>query len=280
MLKTDNNMQISANTKISEILKADKRAIDVIADINPHFKKLRNPVLRKILASRVDIQTAAKIGGVDIEVFFDKLKQIGFEPVNNSERNKNQDNNIKNKEMIDIKSDKITVLDVRDDLAKGIDPFNQIMKTIKDFKEGDILKIVNTFEPSPIINVLKQKGFIARVEHISDKEIHTYLQKAAEDKSEEINKEALKKAKTDDLDAVLASFKENFKEIDVRDLEMPEPMVKILEELKDLPDNHALYVHHKKVPQFLLPQLDERGYVYLSKEIDHDNTKMLIFKKI
>ncbi len=280
MLKTDNNMQISANTKISEILKADKRAIDVIADINPHFKKLRNPVLRKILASRVDIQTAAKIGGVDIEVFFDKLKQIGFEPVNNSERNKNQDNNIKNKEMIDIKSDKITVLDVRDDLAKGIDPFNQIMKTIKDFKEGDILKIVNTFEPSPIINVLKQKGFIARVEHISDNEIHTYLQKAAEDKSEEINKEALKKAKTDDLDAVLASFKENFKEIDVRDLEMPEPMVKILEELKDLPDNHALYVHHKKVPQFLLPQLDERGYVYLSKEIDHDNTKMLIFKKI
>ncbi len=273
-------MQISAKTKISEILKADKRAIDVIADINPHFKKLRNPVLRKILASRVDIETAAKIGGVDVTVFFDKLKQIGFEPINDTNTDNKQNNNIKNKEMIDINSDRITLLDVRDDLAKGIDPFKQIMKTIKDFKEGDILKIVNTFEPSPIINVLKQKGFISHVEHISDKEIHTYLQKTAEDKSEEINKQALEKAKTDDLDAVLASFKENFKEIDVRDLEMPEPMVKILEELKELPDNFALYVHHKKVPQFLLPQLDERGYVYLSKEIDHDNTKMLIFKKI
>ncbi|MCF6243298.1 MAG: DUF2249 domain-containing protein, partial [Bacteroidales bacterium] len=256
-------MQISANTKISEILKAHKKAIDVIADINPHFKKLRNPVLRKILASRVDIETAAKIGGVDPQVFFDKLKLIGFKPVNNTNTDNKQDNNIKNKNMVDINSDKITVLDVRDDLAKGIDPFNQIMETVKNFKEGDILKIVNTFEPSPIINVLKQKGFISRVEHISDKEIHTYLQKIAEDKSEEINKQAIEKAKTDDLDAVLASFKENFKEIDVRDLEMPEPMVKILEELKQLPDNFALYVHHKKVPQFLLPQLDERGYVYL-----------------
>lgn len=270
-------MKISAKTKISEILKANKRTIDVIADINSHFEKLRNPVLRKILASRVDIETAAKIGGVDIAVFFEKLKQIGFEPEIEEEK---QNINLNIDEMIDIKSGKITVLDVREGLSKGIDPFNEIMQTVQNFKEGDILKIINTFEPSPIINVLKQKGFIAQVEHISDKEIHTYLQKVSEDKSDTINKQALEKAKTDDLESVLASFKEKFKEIDVRDLEMPEPMVKILEELKELPDDFALYVHHKKVPQFLLPQLDERGYVYLSKEIDYDNTKMLIFKKI
>lgn len=273
-------MQISAKTKISKILKADKRAIDVIANINPHFNKLRNPVLRRILAARVDIETAAKIGGVDVQVFFDKLKQIGFEVIEDIKNEEKHDTNINSNKMIDINSDRIIVLDVREGLSKGIDPFNEIMKTIEDFKEGDILKIINTFEPSPIINVLKQKGFISRVEHISDKEIHTYLQKISEDKSEKINEEALKKAKTEDLDAVFATFKEKFKEIDVRDLEMPEPMVKILEELKELPDNFALYVHHKKVPQFLLPQLDERGYVYLSKEIDHDNTKMLIFKKI
>ena len=271
-------MQISAKTKISEILKADKRSLDVIAGINPHFKKLRNPVLRKILAARVDIQTAAKIGGVDVQVFFDKLKEIGFEPV--EEKNDKENNPVKKETMIDLKTGKITVLDVREDLSKGIDPFNKIMSTIKDFKEGDILKIINTFEPSPIINVLKQKGFIAQVEYISDNEIHTYLQKKGEDISEKLNQEALQKAKTDDLDAVLASFKDRFKEIDVRALEMPEPMVKILEELKDLPEDYALFVHHKKVPQFLLPQLDERDYVYLSKKIDHDNTKMLIFKKI
>jgi len=274
-------MQISANTKISTILKANTGAIDVIAGINPHFRKLKNPVLRKILAARVDVKTAAKIGGVSVEEFLNKLKEIGFEPIFENKISEKEDNNqINNKKMIDIEKDNITVLDVREDLDKGIDPFNQIMDVIKDFKDGDTLKIINTFEPSPIINVLKQKGFISQVEYISDKEIHTYLQKTAEDKSEELNEEALNKAKSDDLDTVLATFKENFKEIDVRDLEMPEPMVKILEELKDLPDNHALYVHHKKVPQFLLPQLDERGYVYLSKDIDVDNTKMLIFKNL
>ena len=182
--------------------------------------------------------------------------------------------------MFDLENDKITVLDVREGLSKGIDPFGEIMKTINDFSDGEVLKIVNTFEPAPIINVLKQKGFISKVEHISEKEIHTYLKKVVEDKSDELNKKAMNESKTNDLDSVLASFKEKIKEIDVRDLEMPQPMVSILEELANLPDDHCLYVHHKKIPQFLLPQLDERNYVYLSKEIDVDNTKMLIFKQL
>ena len=177
-------------------------------------------------------------------------------------------------------NENIVTLDVRPAIREGKDPFNEIMATIKDFSDGEVLKIVNTFEPAPIINVLKQKGFISKVEHISDKEIHTYLKKEKEDKSEEINQKAKDTAKTDDIDTVFASFKEKFKEIDVRDLEMPQPMVKILEELDGIPDDYCLYVHHKKVPQFLLPQLEERNYVYLTKEIDADNTKMLIFKKI
>ena len=272
-------MKISRETKISSILKANKQALDVIAEINPHFRKLRNPILRKVLAARVDIQTAAKIGGVDVQIFFNKLSEIGFEIVEKEQVV--NDENIKTTEiMIDTEKDNIILLDVREDLENGIDPFKEIMSTIKDFKQGDVLKIINTFVPSPIINVLKQKGYESKVEHISEKEIHTYLKKVSEDKSLDLNEKAKEKAATDQLDLVLATFKEKFKEMDVRDLEMPEPMVKILEELKNVPEDYALYVHHKKVPQFLLPQLDERGYVYLTKEINQDNTKMLIFKKL
>lgn len=277
-------MIISAKTKISTLIKENSLVIDAIAEINSNFRKLKNPVLRKVLAPRVSIDVAAKIGGVDIQVFFDKLKQLGFKIDSNiiSESTNNTDKEINKKtdNMFDLENDKITVLDVREGLAKGIDPFSEIMATIKDFTEGEVLKIVNTFEPAPIINVLKQKGFISKTEHISEKEIHTYLKKVVEDKSDEINEKAKEEAKTDDIDSILASFKEKFKEIDVRDLEMPQPMVTILEELVNLPDDFCLYVHHKKIPQFLLPQLDERSYVYLSKEIDVDNTKMLIFKKM
>ncbi len=277
-------MIISAKTKISTLIKENAKVIDAIAEINPNFRKLKNPVLRRVLAPRVTIETASKIGGVSIDIFFDKIQHLGFESdisfTSKSTTNFDKEINKKINNMFDLQNDKITVLDVREGLANGIDPFGEIMAAVKNFTDNEVLKIINTFEPAPIINVLKQKGFIAKVEHISEKEIHTYLKKVKTDNSNEINQKAKEEAKTDDIDSVFASFKEKFKEIDVRDLEMPQPMVKILEELDSLPDDHCLYVHHKKVPQFLLPQLDERNYVYLSKEIDMDNTKMLIFKKL
>jgi hypothetical protein len=37
-------------------------------------------------------------------------------------------------------------------------------------------------------------------------------------------------------------------------------MVTILNELEALPQGHALYVHHKKMPQYLLPELEERRF--------------------
>lgn len=68
------------------------------------------------------------------------------------------------------------------------------------------------------------------------------------------------------------------REIDVRDLEMPLPMVTILKELEEMGENEALYVHHKKVPQYLLPELAERNFRTWAAEVDDQNVKLLIHK--
>lgn len=54
-------MPITKETKISEIIKKNSKAIEVIASVNRNFKKLENPFLRKLFASRVSIKDAAKI---------------------------------------------------------------------------------------------------------------------------------------------------------------------------------------------------------------------------
>jgi hypothetical protein len=79
-------------------------------------------------------------------------------------------------------------------------------------------------------------------------------------------------------DQVETRFKDRMNEIDVRDLEMPLPMVTILEEVEKIDASHALYVHHKKLPQYLLPELNDRGYNYVHKEIDADNLKLIIYR--
>lgn len=56
--------------------------------------------------------------------------------------------------------------------------------------------------------------------------------------------------------------------LDVADLGPPEPLRRTLELLPDLPDETVLVQRNDRVPQFLFPKLDDRGYAYDTVETD------------
>ncbi|WP_254767844.1 DUF2249 domain-containing protein [Salinilacihabitans rarus] len=58
--------------------------------------------------------------------------------------------------------------------------------------------------------------------------------------------------------------------IDVRSCGPPEPLRRTLELLADLPDETVLVQRNDRVPQFLFPKLDDRGYAYETVERDDD----------
>ena len=57
------------------------------------------------------------------------------------------------------------------------------------------------------------------------------------------------------------------------------PMITILEALDSLPEGKALYVHHKRIPVFLLGELNERRFGYRIKEVSENMVYLLIFKE-
>ncbi len=274
-------MDISANTKISELIKANPASIDAIVSINKHFEKLRNPILRKILASRVTIADAAKIGGCTVNDFFKKLAPLGFTVSTDATPKIDESGTLKEKPdfMKQISTKKIITLDVRPDIASGKDPFQRIMQKVSALSPDDVLLIINTFEPVPLINILKKKEFEHYTEIDADKVVHTYLKPGADKKitlSTEIDTPTIHEAKV--FEEKLNHFTGRIKEIDVRDMEMPMPMMTILQELETLPEGMALFVHHKKVPQYLLPELKERNFSWLIKEVETGNVKLLIYR--
>ena len=54
--------------------------------------------------------------------------------------------------------------------------------------------------------------------------------------------------------------------LDVRGLEPPEPMIRTLAALEQLPPGSTLVQINVRVPKFLLPLLDERGFTYDIRE--------------
>lgn len=271
-------MKINSKTKISTIIKQNSEAIEVIASINPHFNKLRNPILRAVLAPRVTIEDACRIGKCEVNEMLQKLFAIGFEldlqTFEGEEKNEVTDN--KTIQEI-IKFGKVKSLDVRPILAGGEDPFLNIMEVLKDVPDGYALEVINSFEPTPLIKIMEKKGYQTYV--ISDGGlIKTYFAKIME------TLEMIEDCKTDFMVSIDVFEQEREKvkghcsELDVRDLEMPLPMMTILNEVEELVEGQSLLVHHKKVPQYLLPELVERQFKIWMTEIEKGYVKLLIHK--
>lgn len=269
-------MKISSKTRISALIRENQKTLDAIVSVSPHFDKLRNPLIGGILASRTSLEDVSRIGKCNIDVLFKSLAEIGFE-VENDEKIVNSADPVNSEILNAIKLSKVTSLDVRPTLAGGGDPFAEIMSELTKLKEDYTLEVINTFEPTPLIKIAQKKGFDSMVETKEDV-VYTYFIKADEAKKEVNSDNMIYKISLAELETQRAVCNKNIHEIDVRDLEMPLPMVTILKELETLKESEALYVHHKKVPQYLLPELAERSFRTWIAEVDENNVKLLIYR--
>jgi len=265
---------INANTKIAALLKESPEALEAIISISPRFNKLRNPLLRKLMAGRTSINLASKVGGCTVNDFFKRLEPLGFtidksilaEDIPDQQRVPAFVHNMKEADIVE--------LDVRSDIELGKDPLNLILKAVKPLHQGQVLKLINSFEPVPLMLLLEKQGFESYAQIINDNLVHTFFHKI----SDAPIKEAATSKANDGWHEILERFTGKMETVDVRQLEMPMPMLTILEALAKLPDGIALYVIHKRIPVFLLPELSERKFDYRINEVGDGEVYLLIFK--
>ena len=256
-------MTINANTKIASLLKHNAAALEAIVSISPKFTKLRNPILRKVIAARTSISMASKLGGCSVDDFFKKLQPLGFEIDQAAVVMKKENENKPVPGFVNIGADKMIELDVRSVIESGKDPLDIIVKKVKTLETGSVLKIINSFEPTPLMHLLGKQGFESYAETISDDLVNTYFYKKSGINVLAENKET---DHSKGWDEILNRFKGKLETIDVRALEMPLPMHTILEALETLSMDKALFVYHKRIPVFLLPELEEQQFSYRIKE--------------
>jgi len=170
-------------------------------------------------------------------------------------------------------------LDVRAGLAKGIDPFNLIMDTLAKMPKDKTLKLINTFEPAPLIAILNKKGYIHFTIRQEPKLTFTYLKPGEGLEAKETSESPLPNlSNIVEFEQQVKCIGEKIITIDVRQLEMPLPMITILNQLDVLPADMLLYVLHKKLPQFLLPEIQERGFRWQINEVAEGDVRLLIYK--
>lgn len=260
--------------KISKLLAEYPQTLEVLINFSPHFAKLKSKILRKTLASRVNVEQASSIAGVNLVVLLNELnKSINADnavTINEEKVEEKMNQTGKPEILKNISKEKIRKLDVRPIIDSGKDPFLEIMAMVKSLNDDEVFHLINSFEPLPLYSVMQSKGF----EHWTEKEgnvFNVFFYKNDVIRSEVKEESKASQASVDDYENVI--------ELDVRELAPPEPMIKILENISKVDEKTVMVVHHHREPMMLYPKLEERGYTAITNKIEENYYKVVIMKK-
>lgn len=146
-------------------------------------------------------------------------------------------------------------LDVRPILRAGGEPFEQILNTVNALKPGEGLRLFATFKPTPLLHVLGSKGFTHEAKEIGGGDWEVQFSPSGAPATNAANPAKPAAAAADD-----SVWPDPVQHLDNRDLDPPEPMVKILAATESLAPGEVLSAFLCREPIFLFPELAKRGH--------------------
>lgn len=159
-------------------------------------------------------------------------------------------------------------LDVRPILRAKGEPFQKIMETVAALAPGQGLRLLATFKPVPLLQVLASQGFSNETRELPGGDWEVLFSPAGAEKPADRPGPA---AGADDT-----TWPEPIRFLDNRDLDPPEPMVRILAEAEAMNGGEVLCALLCREPMFLFPELAKRGHRWRGG-FDPDGTTYRIF---
>ena len=269
MSKSVMQSPVTAGDRVSDVLARDESLVDVFVRHAPHFEKLRNRALRRVMARLVTIEQAARIANVpairlvrdlNVALGLGDAADIGPAAVDSSESGDEPDRHPANAPAVE--------LDVREDLRAGREPFSAIMAAVAQLGGGEVLRLRTIFEPAPLFDLLAKRGFR-----------HEAVAHAGDDWSSWFWRPDASPGREGDASAANAvealAAGDSTVVLDVRGLEPPEPLMRTLAALESLPPGKVLLQVNARVPQLLFPMLAERGFAC---EVDESRADVVLVR--
>lgn len=180
---------IAPTDRVSDVLKRDESLVDVFVQHAPHFSKLRNKAMRRVMARLITVEQAARTAGISADVLLRDLNAaLGITvPDAATGPGATANGSADAKEAGEPRGGASTAsptptptptrppdapvveIDVREDLRSGNEPFSKIMAAVGALNAGEVLRLRATFEPVPLFAVLSKRGFVHEsLEHAGD----------------------------------------------------------------------------------------------------------------
>ncbi len=162
--------------------------------------------------------------------------------------------------------DRVVDLDVREDIRRGHEPFAAISQAASALPEGHVLRVRAPFEPAPLYAVLGRRGLVHHAERLGEEDWRVWF----------VHGEGGAATAAPPSARGAVAVEDGLVTIDVRGLEPPEPMVRTISALDSLPRGATLVQINERIPQFLLPKLQDLGFEYEAHRADDGTVRLHI----
>ena len=144
-------------------------------------------------------------------------------------------------------------LDVRPILRAGGEPFEEIMAAVAKLEPAQGLRLLATFKPAPLFSVLGARGFGHEVRELAGGDWEVRFRPRTPEPVPASREPG-------DIDG--PDWSAPVRQMDNRELDPPEPMVRILAATESLKEGEVLAALLCREPMFLFPELAKRGHAW------------------
>lgn len=171
---------ITPRTKVADLLRAYPQLEEILVELAPAFKALRNPVLRRTVAKVTTLSKAASVANVDLTGLISHLRrEVGLEPAEHG-AGANPDTAVvamSPEEKPAWADDDSVGETIHADslLARGEVPLEPINRALRSIPPGRLVCVESSFAPAPLTDALQRKGHEVCIVQTGPRSYRTYI---------------------------------------------------------------------------------------------------------
>jgi hypothetical protein len=169
---------ITPETKIAELLEAYPQLEDVLIRLSPHFKALKNPILRKTVAKVATLERASQMSGVPVRRLVATLREaVGLPGELGADLGPELTPAAVDAVAPEWFDEAKVALRIDADalLAKGEVPLPRVHQAVREIPAGALLCVRSAFRPAPLLEALHKAGHRTYVAKAAPDAFHTYV---------------------------------------------------------------------------------------------------------
>jgi len=168
---------VTPDSRLGDVLARWPALEDVLTDLSPHFRALKNPVLRRTVAKVATLRQVSAASGVPLGTLVEKLRAgaglsgsialaEGTAPPPSERPSWASPGAVTRS------------VDARAAIESGEHPLPQVMADLAALRAGEVYELVTPFVPAPLVEVARGKGFSSFSVVETEGLVRTYLRRA------------------------------------------------------------------------------------------------------